>query len=241
MKFAGLNCLATILCLTIFATTIAALTVDWFSYSSDVKFRVGGVDTVLNSTKLLWSLEGLTSRTVVNSGSEVVSYTPHKSETSVWSIMKLVETFVLIALLVSGIVAVFLTLCFACTLRNKLLFLLGMNVLRISLVLVSVVILGSLLIALLGFLGLNNAATNDIPNCTAGFCKRLSDNTFEVLTPGVTMNGATGDIVQARVWGPIAGVFLILACIPLSIVVLLIVIVNKFPIPVDSVTIGEAL
>merc|ERR1711916_196665 len=54
------------------------------------------------------------------------------------------------------------------------------------------------------------------------------------------------DSVNSRItlttsWGPEAGWYLVLASIPVSLFGLIVVVLNKFPIPVDSMGTGEAL
>jgi len=249
MRFAQLNCLATFAALAIFAVGIAAVIVDWYSYSEEFNFSTtnaaGTVSTMtFNSSKLSWSLEGVTARVRPTNGVETSTFTEYDASSAVWSTFKLLQAFVLIALILSGLLSIFLIVCFACAIRNQLLFLLGMNVLRISLLLVATLILVSLVIGFLGFIGINNALSDDTPGCTKGYCRRISDSTKEDLgSMTLTLNGvtATGNVIASRSWGPIEGWYLDLACIPIAIVLAIIVVINKFPIPVDSVTIGEAL
>jgi len=248
MRFAQLNCLATFAALTIFAVGIAAVIADWYSYSEEYNFTTTTATTsatvTFNSSKMIWSMEGMTARVRPTNGVETSTFTQYDSSSGVWSTFKLIQAFVLIALILSGILSIFLIICFACAIRNQLLFLLGMNVLRVSLLLVTSIILISLVIAFLGFIGINNALSDDTPGCSKGFCRRISDSTKEQLgSATLTLNGVTGtgSIIVSRSWGPIEGWYLDLACIPVAIVLSIIVVINKFPIPVDSVTIGEAL
>jgi hypothetical protein len=247
MRFAQLNCLATIFALGIFAVCIAAVIVDWYYYSEDFKFTAaatGSTEIVFNSTKQTWSMEGVTKRVRPTGGVETSTFTEYDTTSSVWSTMKLMQAFVLIALILAGLLSIFLVICFACAIRNQLLFMLGMNVLRISLLVVASLILVSLIIAFLGFLGINNAHSDDNPGCTKGYCRRFADSSKEDLgTQTLTINGvaSSGSVVVARSWGAVEGWYLVLGCIPIAIVLAIIVVINKFPIPVDSVTIGEAL
>lgn len=249
MRFAQLNCLATLAALAIFSVGIAAVIVDWYSYSEEFNFTTtsstGTFSSVtFNSTKQTWSLDGMTARVRPTNGVETSTFTEYDSTTAVWSTFKLLQAFVLIALILAGLLSIFLVVCFACAIRNQLLFLLGMNVLRISLLLVATLILVSLVIAFLAFIGINNALSDDTPGCNKGYCRRIADSTKEDLgTQTLTLNGVTssGHVIVNRSWGPIEGWYLDLACIPIAIILAIIVVINKFPIPVDSVTIGEAL
>jgi hypothetical protein len=249
-KFAQLNCLATLAALVIFAVCIASSIVDWYAFSEEFKASsgsatstTGGVTEVaINSTKINWSFEGVTRRTKPTGGVETNTFAAHDSSTAVWSTFKLMQAFILIALIVAGILTIFLVVCFACAIRNQLLFMLGMNVLRIALLAIATLILVSLVISFLGFLGITAAFNDDNANCQAGYCRRFQDSTKETLAPQ-TVAGLTGpqDITVQRTYGPVEGWFLTLACIPVAIILTIIVVINKFPIPVDSVTIGEAL
>jgi hypothetical protein len=243
-KFAQLNCLATLCALIIFAVCIAAVTVDWYSYQEQYKITTqtstGTVDTAFNSTNVDWSMEGVSTTIRPTNGVSTNKFAEYDSSSSVWSTMKLMQAFVLIALIVAGILSIFLIICFACAIRNQLLFLLGMNVLRIALLAIAVLILVSLIIAFLGFLGITNAFSDDNPSCQFGYCRRFQDSTKENLGT-MTVSGQTGAVFVQRNYGPNAGWYLTLGCIPVAIILTIIVVINKFPIPVDSVTIGEAL
>jgi len=245
-KFAQLNCLATLCAIAIFAVCIAAATVDWYSYDEEWKVTsttvtaTGTTDTTINSTHINWSMEGVSRRIKPTGSTEVNTFTEHDSSSAVWSTFKLMQAFVLIALIVSGLLTLFLVVCFACAIRNQLLFVLGMNVLRIALLAIAVLILVSLIIAFLGFLGITNAFSDDIAGCQYGYCRRFQDSTKEARGT-YTTTALSGDLYVQRNFGPVEGWFLTLACIPVAIILTTIVVVNKFPIPVDSVTIGEAL
>jgi len=90
-------------------------------------------------------------------------------------------------------------------------------------------------IAFLAWTGITQAFASDIPNCVSGPCLKFVDSETSVtVTGGVTI---TRDIA----WGPTAGWYLALACIPVSIVFTIIVTLNKYPIPIDSIGTGEAL
>jgi hypothetical protein len=230
----------------IFAVCIAASIVDWYQYTEEFKSvtstsaATGTTETTVNSTHIHWSFEGVTRQIRPTNGVETNTFTAHDASSAVWSTFKLMQAFVLIALIVAGILSIFLVVCFACAIRNQLLFMLGMNVLRVALLAIAALILVSLIIAFLGFLGITNSFSDDIAGCQLGYCRRFQDSTKESL--GVlTINNVAADVTVQRSYGPVEGWFLTLACIPVAIILTIIVVVNKFPIPVDSVTIGEAL
>jgi len=244
-KFSQLNCLATLSALVIFAVCIAASTVQWYSYNEQFKATTtdstgASVDSTFNSTSIQWNFEGVTKSVRPTNGQTTNTFSSHDSSTAVWSTFKLMQAFVLIALITAGILSIFLIVCFACAIRNQLLFLLGMNVLRVALLVIATFILASLVIAFLGFLGITNAFSDDTPNCQLGYCRRFQDSTKGDVG-SMTVNGVAARVTVQRSFGPVEGWFLILACIPVAIILTIIVVVNKFPIPVDSVTISEAL
>jgi len=252
-SFTKLNCLAAFVSMIIFAVMIAASTVDWYTYSetyilSDPATADGTEANsfgTLNFTRYYYNLEGVTTQTQPTGQTETSVFRGYDSNaSSLFSVFKVAQAFVLVALITAFILGFFLILCFADAVRNKLLFWAGMNVLRIVLVLIAAVILISLCVAFLSFLGITEAFSNDTPSCNAGYCRRFQDSVkHEHGFMTQTSNGKTVSrpLTQKNEWGPTSGWYLTLACIPCAILVLLLVVINKFPIPVDSVTIGEAL
>merc|ERR1711991_231726 len=132
--------------------------------------------------------------------------------TQVETIMQLCQAFVIIGVVLSALLTFTLSLCFFDGLRNKFLFW----------------ILVSSIIAFLGFLGIPAAFESDGgSSCNYGPCRKF-------MSPSSRTNaGANLDEVQE--WGAREGWFLTLATIPISILLLIVVVLNKFPIPVDSV------
>merc|ERR1711881_603781 len=115
------------------------------------------------------------------------------------------------------------------SLRNKFLFWVGMGTMRIIVIVTVFLILVSSIIAFLGFLGITAAFDSDNPNCQHGPCRKFIDSP------------ATKTTHQVQEWGASVGWYLTLGCIPVSIILLIVTVLNKFPIPVDSVGSGEAL
>lgn len=247
-NFKKLNCCACLCALAIFAVSIASASVNWYKYSETTQGTVAAssnsaVSTTqtLNYTRYFFDLEGRTVTSKSTSSTETSVFKGYDSNSSsIWSVFKLVQAFVLIALLLAGIMAFFLTLCFADVIRNKLLFIAGMNVLRVTLLIVGLLILVSLVIAFLGFLGITDAFNNETPSCNFGYCRRFADSQKD--QRGVeTIDGKQNSITVTTTWGAEAGWYLDLGCIPLAILLIIVVVLNKFPIPVDSVGSGEAL
>jgi hypothetical protein len=251
-NFKKLNCCALLSAITIFAVMIAAASVCWYSYdetytgvaTSGTGSSASSTIITLNYTRNCWDLQGVSTQYKTSVAAEVNSYLEYDSSTSVWSIFKLMQAFVLIALILSGLIAIFILIAFADSVRNRLLFSVGMNVLRLVLLVVAILILVSLIIAFLGFLGITQAFSDDSSNCVRGNCRRFADDNKESLgTSSVTVNGVSQVLaITSQVnFGPNAGWYLTLACIPIAILLCCLVILNKFPIPVDSVGSGEAL
>merc|ERR1712072_355017 len=144
--------------------------------------------------------------------------------TQVETIMQLCQAFVIIGVVLSALLTFTLSLCFFDGLRNKFLFWIGMGTLRVVVIIT----------VFLGFLGITAAFESDGgSSCNYGPCRKF-------MSPSSRTNaGANLDEVQE--WGAREGWFLTLATIPISILLLIVVVLNKFPIPVDSVGSGEAL
>jgi len=249
-NFKRLNCCALLSALIIFGVLIASATVCWYNYSDIYQgttlATASTTSTVvtINSTYSCYDLNGVSTDRKSSGGATASTYTEYDSSTGLWSTFKLMQAFVLIGLILAGLISIFLILCFADSLRNKLLFVLGMNVLRIVLLGIALLILVSLIIAFLGFLGITNSFSDDTPGCTRGYCRRFADDTKEDLgTSPVTVGTTTQTlaITHSVNFGPNAGWYLVLGCIPIAIILSVIVVLNKFPIPVDSVGSGEAL
>jgi hypothetical protein len=83
---------------------------------------------------------------------------------------------------------------------------------------------------------MTGAFLEDNPMCTQGPCRRFQDTIRQELG---TSNGVSTALVLD--WGAESGWYIDLACIPLSIVLLIVTLFAKFPIPIDSVAAGESL
>jgi hypothetical protein len=251
-SFKKLNCCAFITAIAIFALLVASASVDWYKYTETYQANSSDATqllttTTLNYTRRYYDLQGLTNTMKSTTGTETSRFSDHNDDNSnVWSIFKLCEAFVIIGLVLSGLLAFFLALCFADSVRNKLLFWAGMNVLRISLMVVGILVLISSTIAFLGFLGITDAFDEDIPNCTLGYCRKFIDSQKnEMGIQMVQVSGATAAanyaITATTSWGAEAGWYLVLATVPMAILLIILVVLNKFPIPIESVGSGEAL
>jgi len=252
-NYKKINCLTVSLSLAIFGVLIAASATPWYKY--DIQFvqvpvnsqagsgnvQVGS--STLNTTSYWWDFVGRytttgqgNSRTASNIQT-FISYDKLKSD-RVYQTFQVAQAFTISALLLAAILAVLHALYFVDAIRNKALFWMGLTTLRFALGFLAILVLSSVIIAFLTFLTFTGALNTDQPNCTVGPCKKFNDATE--VTVGLTTNG-DASIVQRQQWGAEAGWYLVLASIPLSIMLVIVILLNKFPIPVDSVGTGEAL
>ena len=241
------NCAALTFALVVFGLMIACLTVPWFHWSSTFNQKssnsVAGTgatnvaSTVLNSTVIMYDLIG-TRTTTQKSGSiaAVESYKNLESSTnpSIFSTFKLSQAFVLIALILSFSLAVILAVFLLDPIRNKAIFALGMTLTRAILLVVGLLLVASVVIAFLGFLGISAAFKKDQSGCTEGPCRAFAGQ--------VNSQFDNGAVTSNSIWGPQAGWYVALASAPIALLVVLLVAVNRFPLPIDSeASSGEAL
>jgi len=237
------NCAALTLALVVFGLMIACLTVPWFYWSNTFTQKLGGVgatnidSTILNSTTIMYDLIG-TRTSTQNSGSvaSVESYKNLESSVnpSIFSTFKLSQAFVLIALILSFSLAVVLAVFLLDPIRNKAIFALGMTLTRAILLVVSLLLVASVTIAFLGFLGISSSFKKDQSGCSEGPCRAFSGSVNSQFNSGITVSNTQ--------WGPQAGWYIALASTPISLLVVVLVAINRFPLPIDSeASSGEAL
>jgi autotransporter-associated beta strand protein len=239
------NSAALTFALVVFGLMIACLTVPWYFWSSTFTQKASnvvsgtGVTTtatvILNSTTIMYDLIGTrTGSQLSGSVATVQSYTNLQSNTnpSIFSTFKLSQAFVLIALILSFALAVVLAVFLLDPIRNKAIFALGMTLTRAILLVAGLLLVASVIIAFLGFLGISEAFKRDQSGCTEGPCRTFSSS--------VTSN--YGSSSKLEEWGPQAGWYVVLSSIPVALILLVVVFVNKFPLPIDSeASSGEAL
>ena len=226
----------------VFGLTIACLANPWFSNSTTfnaVTVSPSGSSTstyaVLNSSKLFYDLDGIRSETKATGQQIATTTRTEYSRTAmpkVFATVKLAQAFVLIGLILTFFVAVILLIFVFDPIRNKVIFSFGMSLTRFILLALVLLALASVIIAFLGFVGLTNAFKADQPECNDGPCRSFSSS---VTSP----YGATSKLEE---WGPQAGWYVVLSSIPVALVLLVVVFINKFPLPIDSeASSGEAL
>merc|ERR1712072_1447291 len=123
--------------------------------------------------------------------------------------------FTYLALIAVFMLLAFLVVFFADRLRNKI------------------------IVAFLGFLGIREAFQSELTTCNDGPCQDFVKRTESEFK---NQPSAGTDTSNIRQWGPTTGWYLTAANMPLSLVLLIVVALNKFPMPIDSdATSGEAL
>jgi hypothetical protein len=241
------NCAALTFALVVFGLMIACLTVPWFYWSNtftlkSTSARTGSgttnvITTTLNSTTLMYDLIGTrTSTQSTGSVTVVESYKNLDSSVNptIFSFFKLSQAFVLIALVLSFFLAVVLAMFLLDPIRNKAIFALGMTLTRAILLVACLLLVASVSISFLGFLGISAAFKKDQSGCNEGPCRTFSGV--------VNSQYDSGSVTSNTAWGPQAGWYIALASTPISLIVIAIVAANRFPLPIDSeASSGEAL
>ena len=232
---------AIILSLVLFGLMIAALSSYWYFWfvtwsSRDSTSTVSTpASNELNFTKVYYDLSGFRTDTKTTADAREVSAFTEYSRTAnsnTYSIFKLAQAFDLIALVLSFITAVVLVLFMFDAIRNKIIFAFGMTVTRMIVIAHVLLALFAVVISFLGFLGITEAFKEDQDVCTEGPCRKFVDS----------VRSEYGNEVQLNEWGAGPSWYVTLASIPVTLVLLIVVVVNKFPLPIDSeASSGEAL
>jgi len=243
-----LNCVTVTLLTVAFGLLIAAAAVDWYKFS--VVYTHAPVDSsdvqvgsqTLNYTKLFFDFEGQTQQIKDGSARVTNTFTSYGDlgASNVEDVFQLAQAFTLIPLLLVGILLLIHILYFFDAVRNKVLFWVGLTSLRVILVVTLVLIVVAEAIAFLGFLGITDAFDEDNSTCTIGPCQKFTSS-VQTEAGNETVDSVNSRITLTTSWGPEAGWYLVLASIPCSLFGLIVVVLNKFPIPVDSMGTGEAL
>ena len=244
------NIYTSLFSLSILGLMIATLVTPWYDWDNTFSQRLfddtlnpsSGMNsiattTTLNQTTIMYDLIGF--RTITQRSGSKAKVQSYKSHTvadmpSVAAIFRVCTAFILIALIVSLSVSIIQLIFLNEYIRNKFLFLVGMSNFRISLISVSVLIIVSTVIAMLALLGISAAFKIDQPFCSEGPCRDFSSSVSSVYDDGA--------VKSVTKWGPDAGWYITLASIPLSVIVLYCLAINKFPMPVIfEAASGEAL
>jgi lipopolysaccharide export LptBFGC system permease protein LptF len=253
-KFSKMNLCASALATIVFALVIAASVAPWYYYqqSNVVTSNQGSsgtiqlVSTTVNSSIVNYDLDGFkqvdekTAQASIRGSTTTRFYSyDQRGSNAVRNIFRLVQAFTYIAVVMVFLLLAFLVVFFADRLRNKLIFAIGMNVTRFVVLFFGIAVVISEIVAFLGFLGITNAFQSERTICTDGPCQDFVSRIQSDYNNQPTAGETTSTI---REWGATTGWYLTLANIPISVVLLIIVASNKFPMPIDSdATSGEAL
>jgi hypothetical protein len=258
--FTSRNCCAVIFSAAIVALMIAAAVAPWYTFQQSYSFKQASSTTTgsaatslttssstINETKIYYDLNGVKTTTSVNGRSNTV-FSNYATSSNLRNITKTSQAFVLMALIAGFILLTLLFTFFFDRIRNKLIFAVGMTLTRLVAVAFCALIVISVIIAFLVYIGVVKAFKDDSQStgvaCVDGPCRNFVDSTSTDST-GSAMIGTTsmnGIITQTQNWGPIDGWYITLASTVPAIILLLIVVVNKFPLPIDSeASSGEAL
>jgi len=232
---------AIFLTLAVFGLMIAAVStywyfwfVTWSSRSTSTSVDVPAT-TELNFTKVYYDLSGYRTDVKASStGLETSSFIEYSrtGTSNTYAIFKLAEAFTTIALILAFITFVALVVFMFDPIRNKVIFALGMTVTRVLLIVLVLLTLLSVVIAFLGFLGITEAFKEDQDVCNEGPCRKFVDSVRSEFSTEVSLNE----------WGAGPAWYITLASIPVTLLLLIVVVVNKFPLPIDSeASSGEAL
>jgi len=255
--FSTRNCCAAVFAAAIVALMIAAAVAPWYKFEQNFDFKttsgaansnsaaaLTATTNQINSTKIYYDLNGF--KTIVSVGGTIRSSTfqNYPLTNSIRDVTKTSQAFVLIALIGGFILLTLLFTFFFDRIRNKLIFAIGMTLTRVIAVLFAAIILLSVIIAFLVYIGVVKAFKDDSQNCVDGPCRSFVDNTSTDYVGTATVNGQTtsGTITASLNWGPIDGWYITLSTTLPAIILVLVVVVNKFPLPIDSeASSGEAL
>jgi hypothetical protein len=254
--FTSRNCCAVVFSAAIVALMIAAAVAPWYQFQDNFDFKTPGTTTTgssatltststqVNSTKIYYDLNGVKTTVALLGTVRSSAFQNYASGTSIRNITKTSQAFVLIALLSAFILLTLLFTFFFDRIRNKLIFAIGMTLTRVVAVAFAAIILLSIIIAFLVYLGVVKAFKDDSQNCVDGPCRKFVDTSSTVVSGTYTLNGVAtaGTFTETLNWGPIEGWYITLATTVPGIILLLVVVVNKFPLPIDSeASSGEAL
>lgn len=232
-----------VLAFIVSALMIAALVSPWYFHFQEYNMTTGAVTSgtittpgnsaVVNSTKAYYDLDGVN---IVSSAGSIKSSVFSKYGTtsgSVRNTVKVAQAFTLIALLLGFITMTLVFIFFFERVRNKIIFAIGMTATRLVVVVFSSLILISIIIAFLNFLGITSSFKSDNDNCYEGPCRKFVDSVTSDFNNGMKFENS---------WGPSAGWYIMIGALPVAFFLVLVLVINKFPLPIDSeASSGEAL
>lgn len=252
--FTSRNCCAVIFAAAIVALMIAASVAPWYTFQQTYEFKsatatgtagsLTSTTTTINQTKIYYDLNGVKTTTSIG-GKTTTNFQNYKTSDNIRNVTKTSQAFVLMALIAGFILLTLLFTFFFDRIRNKLIFAVGMTLTRVVAVAFCALIVISVIIAFLVYIGVVKAFKDDSNGaCVDGPCRKFVDSTSFDTVGSASVNGqtASGTITQNLTWGPIEGWYITLGTTVPALILMLIVVVNKFPLPIDSeASSGEAL
>jgi hypothetical protein len=246
--FTSRNCCAIIFATAVVGLMIAAAVAPWYNYTQTFELKTAGTTgnsaasqltsntSPINQTQIYYDLNGFKTTYSVSGSVRSSTFQNYPLDDSLRNVTKTSQAFVLMALIAGFILLVLLFTFFFDRIRNKLIFAVGMTLTRLVAVAFCALITLSVIIAFLVYIGVVQAFKNDNANCVDGPCRSfVSSSSTDVVT-------TAGTVTQSLSWGPIEGWYITLCTTLPAILLTLIVVVNKFPLPIDSeASSGEAL
>jgi MFS family permease len=250
--FTSRNCCAVIFAASVVGLMIAAAVAPWYSFTQEFDYtiatsgtgnvatQIAGTPVQINQTKIYYDLTGLKTTFSVSGSVQTSTFQNYPSNDNLRNITKTSQAFVLMALIAGFILLVLLFTFFFDRIRNKLIFAVGMTLTRLVAVAFCALITISVIIAFLVYIGVVQAFKQDSNGCVDGPCRSFVSSSST--TSQGTVNGQAATITQTLTWGPIEGWYITLGTTVPAVILMLLVVVNKFPLPIDSeASSGEAL
>jgi hypothetical protein len=227
------NILAAAIAVSVFGLMVASLGATW--YLEKIEFFSGN-DRQLNSTTRYYDLNGISARitginNVITANSRIeYSQNQIPNDTKLFdthaaamprlsATFKLVQAFVLIALVLSIVIIALLLIFVYDPIRFAYGNIFKRNILRVLVFLKLV----SVIAAFLGLLELPNAFRSN-PTCVDGPCQKFSDSVVI----------SFGREESQYSWGPDAGWYIILYSIPTTLLLCLVVLFNHMPLTLSQ-------
>jgi len=227
---------------------IAGLSSSWYYYSTTYNKETNSatsssiVSSVeLNATKIYYDLQGYKTVTVLAGVDSSIFKEYVKADGRVWNVFKACQALVVVGLILAILLVFVLVLFMFARIRNKFIFVCGMTPTRWIVIFHGIVLLLLLVVGFLVFLGITDAFEHELTTCTEGPCRKFMDS-ITTPEPQEVIDGVLSDITTRFQWGPDAGWWLLLVSIPIALLMVIIIVITKYPLPIDSEqSSGEAL
>ena len=228
------------LALVVMGLMTSTLTLPWFYSASTFTEKSAVVpESTLNSTFVTYDLFGIRSlilspdvmasrrhictRLQNKVPAQVDSYESllSSSSTNVSYVFRLSQASVITACLTSIALCAYSLLFTEESIRNKIIFKLGLAFMQTMPRVLSLILVVSVFASFLALLGLGAAFKKDRAGCDRGACLSLSGSS--------TSQDTAGAVMSAIAWGPQAGWFVALVAAPICLLVAYLVVTNRLP------------